>query len=901
MKRTVVLTGSFQYKVPNTLNWDVYAEGTRMEHIGEDIYTLTIKDIPAGEHQYKIAVNSWKENYGQGGILNGFNVILYLYKNSDVTFYYSDKSHHFCDSTQFMPLLGDDKPKLNINEIIYTLEDYNFAGVYSAEVELDKGEYNNLVIRAKEEEIYLPAFNLEAKKKISFFYDSPSKLAYCNAFDRKIDNSLVYYNSASTIYKKPFGAVAEKEDITVKIRAKKNDVEECRLVVIGFEKKYCFNLEKEDCYDDDFDYWYCDFYIEEKGVYKYYFVFSNYYDIKFYGDNDGFLGEGICGDIKDIKPYYITIYDKNFKTPDWMKNAVVYQIFPDRFYDGDTSNRAAQKTGRGFIDYEFYQDWYAIPENPALEHRSDYVGVRGRGIWSNQIYGGDLRGVQEKLDYLQALGVNTIYLNPISKSISSHRYDTTYYKEVDPLLGDIKDFEELVEEAHNRGMHVILDGVFNHVSDDSIYFDKFGKYIKPGQPLGAYQYWSRVYSMMEEYHICQEEAESHVQENFKRQGIYDFHYKDWFKVENRKEHGSYKYEGWYGYDSMPVINDLYDSEYKIHSWAEEIIDGEDANSKFWLRKGSNGWRLDAAEQMSDETWRHFRKAVKRTGCDYAIIGEIWTDGTKYLLGDMYDSLINYRFTNAVLGFIAGRDFGNYEWNGITTVKLLEQIREQYPEDAFYSMFNLVDSHDTQRAISAIDGYKKGEPAIANTPTERAYRLMKLLALFQVTYPGVPCIYYGDETGLPGADDPDNRRAMPWGRGNKELVLWYSTIINIRNKYDIFRNGYMKWINVTTDFIVFARYNGKEQVVVLLNRGGEMRNYTLDISNAVFCTDKLTDAITGREYRIDNGKIFIDIEKEWGTILVTDYQKVIIDEEKLKDAFSPEFTIRSSENYNNYSA
>ena len=232
-----------------------------------------------------------------------------------------------------------------------------------------------------------------------------------------------------------------------------------------------------------------------------------------YADDDGNYGKGMVTDLTNVKPYDLVVYKAGFETPDWMKNAVIYQIFPDRFYNGDTSNDFAQTSSRGEVDYEYISDWNTLPENPEQETEEKMDAYKatgayvGDGNWSNEIYGGDLKGITERIDYLKALGVNVIYLNPVFASISSHRYDTSDYNKIDPILGDLGDFEELTKVAEENGMHVVLDGVFNHVSDDSKYFDRYYKYLEAGtDKIGAYPYWAYVYDTMAEQNVSEDTA-----------------------------------------------------------------------------------------------------------------------------------------------------------------------------------------------------------------------------------------------------------------------------------------------------------------------------------------------------------------------------------------------------------
>ena len=386
------------------------------------------------------------------------------------------------------------------------------------------------------------------------------------------------------------------------------------------------------------------------------------------------------------------------------------------------------------------------------------------------------------------------------------------------------DFEELTRVAEENGMHVVLDGVFNHVSDDSKYFDRYYKYLEAGtDKVGAYPYWAYVYDTMAEQNVSEDTAKDIAKKYFAdNYGITDFSYTEWFNVtqETLKDDNEndvtdniglragktvYGYEGWWGYDSMPVIKATNGSEYQTGNWAEEIIGNDDGTSvgQYWISEGSDGWRLDVANEVSDETWQNFRNSVKAlNNGDAVIIGEIWTDATDYLLGDMYDSVMNYVFRNAVLGYAKGGSASD-------ATAALERIRERYPEEAFYAMMNLVGSHDTTRLLSYLDGIDddrnqkeidKAFPTYKNT-TDTAKQRQYLVAFLQFTYAGAPTIYYGDEIGMTGADDPDDRRAFTWGKGNKDLVTWYAKLADIRSQYSALRTGSVEPIDVNDDAIM----------------------------------------------------------------------------------------------------
>ena len=903
--RKVVLAGTIQ-SVAGEGNWTPGSDKTKLSYDGNGLYSITIKNVPAGSYEYKIAMGSWDENYGQNGAKDGSNIQLTVPKNEDVKFIYSDDSHNIVDSTTYKvvdaTLVGTgiaDKTKL---------KDGNLSGVYSVKVNLKKGEYKDLKLVVDNKEISIDNISItDDSKDVTISYDATTGIVFNDLSSKKIDLSKLYYNSREAMYKSPYGAVPTDSTVTFNLKAAKDDLTKAMLVLVTPEGLNTYDMKKNGSFADDSnsDRWTVDYNAKKIGMYKYYFVISNGSDVKAYGDDDGYFGAGKGDNLGQVKQYDMNIYDKNFKTPDWFKNAVVYQIFPDRFFNGDESNDYLQKFARGNMPYEFYTNWYAVPEDPEIEMKDgkpnpDYKGTKGDGNWSNEMYGGDLKGINAKLNYLQALGVNVLYLNPASKSISNHRYDTTDYGQIDPLLGHMEDFVNLTIEAKKRGMHVILDGVFNHVSDDSVYFDRYAKYIEKGKALGAYQYWSKVYDLVNKDKMTQADAEKKVVADYTAMGITDFHYKEWFVVNNKviddgKPTMHYDYEGWWGYDSMPVVQALNGSEYNVKSWDQEIIDGKDANSRFWLKQGSSGWRLDVANEVSDETWRHFRGAVKEEG-DNVIIGEIWTDASKYLLGDMYDSVMNYRFRGSILNFVSGSDEGGKVISATQSMNELEAMREQYPKEAFEAMLNLMDSHDTQRVISSLDGYKKSQKAVAADPTKEALAKMKMVPLLQMTYPGAPTIYYGDEAGMPGADDPDNRRGMIWGKGNQELVEWYAKLANIRDAYSVLRTGDIVPMTVAADeandVMAYSRNNDSNHALIAVNRKTtDIGGLKLDAS-AIPEGTVLTNVLNPSEtYTVKDSSVTVKVPKQSGVILVASYKAVTVNNSALKDVYDPSFIVK----------
>lgn len=883
--RNVIVAGTLQTLFSGAKAWDPGDQSTRMLYRGEGLYELKIPQMPPGTYEYKIAMGSWNENYGDKGLANGPNIKLTLREKQDVSILYSDKSHRATDSTKYSLSMFGKKIPLYLNQESFYLVDNELNGIFKGEIDLAPGLYKGGYIlfedQGKAEKKLLGDIAILADKKLIVGFDQLTQMIFNNQTEEKIEAKGIYYNSKDLAYKRPFGAVMANHPIQFTIDTFKGAVSEVKLVVRWDNQVKLYDMSKK-AEQGDKDKWQCSFSLEEIGTYQYYFILTNGSDVKVYSDDDGYWGEGTLTELSELKPYGLNIYREDYKTPDWMKQGVVYQIFPDRFLNGNWSNDQAETIGRNQLTYEFYNQWYSIPENPAIMNQANYKGTKGDGQWGNEIYGGDLEGIIQRLDYLKSLGVNVLYLNPIHKSVSNHRYDASDYGKVDPILGTIENFEQLAKELEKRDMRLVLDGVFNHVSDDSIYFDRYKKNIQAGSPIGAYPYWEKVYQIMAEKQVNQTNAEKIARAEFVSQGITDFRYVDWFKIQKEKVEGVHLYEGWWGYDHMPVIQSLNGSESNIDSWRQEIIERDQSIAKYWLQKGSQGWRLDVANEMSDQTWEIFRKEVKAAG-DYAIIGEIWNDASCYLLGNMYDSVMNYRFREAVINYVRSVDDEGNNYDADRLVKELELIRESYPEEAFYAMLNLVDSHDTQRALSFFDGYKKSEKATAEEATAMAKEKMKLLAMIQMTYPGAPCIYYGDEVGMVGADDPDNRRGMLWGKGDKAFVEWYAQLVHIRLSNPVLALGTVEKAKGIGDLFIMNRKYGEEVAVTVVNTGKAKVGYKL-YTEGLLENGQLTDAISGKVYQIKQGILLADIPEKGGLILMNAYHEPQIDYKALAPAY-----------------
>lgn len=458
-----------------------------------------------------------------------------------------------------------------------------------------------------------------------------------------------------------------------------------------------------------------------------------------YGNSAAQLGGE--GKIGSSSSYQISVYDPAYDTPHWMRNGTLYQIMVDRFCNGDP-------TGKLFAlrdDVYHHAHWDEAPHINLTTTRDSYY---------NDFFGGNLEGVRQKLHYLKNLGITALYFNPIFKADSNHKYDTGDYRLIDPMFGTQTDFEALCREAKAMGMHVMLDGVFSHVGDDSLYFNRYGHYDSVG--------------------ACQSTSSP---------------YYPWFRFHDYPD----TYDCWWGFDSLPNINEDYPT------FREFVLTGEDAVVKHWLRAGASGWRLDVADELPMTFLRTLRKEVKRVNPDAAVLGEVWEDASNkiaynkmrsYVLGDTLDSVMNYPLRTMLIDFLLFRC-------PPSEVQLrLTSLMENYPKVFFYSLMNLMGSHDRPRIINILcgassdDDPREERTAFALTPKQRTQgRLRTRLMLRCITaLPGMPCIYYGDETSKEGAGDPFCRGTYPWGQEDLEEIAFFRTLLQARLASPALRTG-----------------------------------------------------------------------------------------------------------------
>lgn len=468
--------------------------------------------------------------------------------------------------------------------------------------------------------------------------------------------------------------------------------------------------------------------------------------------------------------FQLTVTNKDAKTPDFIKGGIFYQIFPDRFYFDKTVSRDNVPSDR-----ILRADWGGTPY---------FLPDENGEITNNDYFCGNLKGIEQKLPYIKSLGVSMIYLNPIFEAHSSHRYNTADYFKIDPLLGTEEDFRNLCKSADKLGIKIMLDGVFSHTGDDSVYFNKKERY----QSLGAYQ-------------SC------------------DSPYYSWYRFRNYPN----EYDSWWNFNTLPTIN-KHDPNYI------EFICGENGVLRYWLRAGASGFRLDVADELPDFFIENIRKAVKAEGEEKLLIGEVWEDASnkeaygvrrRYFLGNELDSVMNYPFKDAILWFLRCKNKEEF-------IDRIETIVENYPPGALHTAMNSLSTHDTERAITVLVGEplngRSREWQSHNTLTldkyEEGIRLLKLAMALQYFLPGVPCIYYGDEAGLQGYRDPFNRGCYPWDNERKDLIEYVIRLGNLRNSSPSLKDGEIKFIDTQPGVVAFSRKANDGETILFLNYENE---------------------------------------------------------------------------------
>jgi len=738
---------------------------------GDGVWTLTVT-LPGGKYEFKVAIDgAWDENYGAGGAPDGPNIgFIVPDEGGDVIFYY--------DRT---------------------------TGEINLGVNVASGP--------------IPALRTERG-------------------DGVIATATLRHDSRSDLYRVPFGAQPTNTDVTLRLRTAANDAEQVTLLWGSVsDGAMRFAPMQVVARDDRYEWWQTTINTGAAlDVLAYGFTISDGGVTVYYADDerhDGGLGRSYTAMPAGDLGWNIYVYDPDFEAPAWARNATIYQIFPDRFRDGDPSNNPT-------ADDWFYPDecggharpispWNSLVPDP--EPYDPNRNPEWYGTYNCTFFGGDLQGVQEKLDYLQSLGVTTIYFNPIFDSPSNHKYDGRDYRQVDDNLAIVGDpeasndfFAQFAAEVAERGMTLILDGVPNHSSSDSPFFDRFDRH----ETVGA----------------CESEAGP---------------YRGWYFFDPARPAGTgacagdVNFRGWFNVATLPQLDTA--NEEVIDNWL-----GEEGIALTWLDlPGVDGWRIDVVPDVVNINPHFFelmRTAVKAAHPDALLISETWREDEARLrvLGDEFDTTMNYRFRSAVLGFL--RD-GNFEDNdgGVPALSATEfeaalrAMQEDYPPAAFATAMNLLSSHDVNRAVRVLDhdgiDFAALEP---NNGFEDGRARLALAAVLQFTLPGAPTIYYGDEVGLvgfgsdAGRDDPYNRQPYPWpdADGYDDLPAWrqqdtellahYQRLGQLRQQHSFLRTG--SWDTLLVDdagLVVFGRKDASGAALIAVNRSATDLPVSFDAS------------------------------------------------------------------------
>ncbi len=576
----------------------------------------------------------------------------------------------------------------------------------------------------------------------------------------------ILFDSKDLTYKKPFGTLTPQQECTLHIHIpssvqatevicvfqQENGSEYCR-----FPMEYGKKLGAYDIFRGKF-------HLTECGLFFYYFQINT--------RTGGFrlFKQGDDTNMEAGDYWQLSCIPADFTTPDWAKGATIYQIFPDRFRRSgrcDLTGKLEPYTVHEYWDEEVV--WKPTDDGKVL---------------NNDFFGGNFKGITEKMDYIASLGTTILYLNPISKSFSSHRYDTGDYKTPDPMLGTEADFCAMCDTAHKRGIRVILDGVYSHTGSNSLYFDKErtfggkGAYCTPDSP---YYSWYTFYQYPNSYH------------------------------------------SWWNFDTLPTVKKM------EPSFVEYIITGEDSVVAHWLRLGADGFRLDVADELPSEFLRLLKARIREIKPDALLIGEVWEDASnkiaydqrrRYFVDGVLDSCMNYPFRAAILNFLKERDDGAALRNTVMS------IAENYPPQVLMCNMNLLGTHDTPRILTALvddfDGSReeKAKRHLSRTQLATAEERLLMASFLQYMLPGSPSLYYGDEAGMEGYKDPFNRRTFPWGRENPELLAHFRCLGKLRRDCLPLQKGDIAFFQSGDHRLGFTRRHDGSALRIYVNRNAD---------------------------------------------------------------------------------
>ncbi len=913
---TVTIAGSLQSELGCGGDWDPGCAATELTYdAADDVWQATF-DVPAGTWEYKAALDgSWDVNYGAHAQPGGDNITLTLASPTTVRFYYQDATHWVTDSVgstivtaagsfqEELGCSGDWQPDCLRSWLqdpdgdgTYTLATTGIpAGSYETKAAIDEGWDENYGQDGTPGGDNIP-FTVTDGQTVTFSYVAATHVLTVAATGAgtpggsdNVQWDGLRHDSRDTLYRTPGGAVAAGTSVTLRLRTFHDDVTGVRLRLYSQrgagQSLLAMTREATDVTcrqtgleDQTCDYWAVTLPNKKADNLWYRFIVTDGTKTVYYADDTAALdgGLGKPSDDQVDHSWALTVHVKGFTAPAWAKDAVIYQIFPDRFGNGSTANDPRTGDVR-YDDPVIATAWGSKPEGFCR----NYVGAttttcpwrygdptptvadleqpRGRDY-----QGGDLAGIDAKLDQLKALGISTIYLNPIFDSGSNHGYDTQDYTKVDPYFGTQKDFDNLVKHAKQRGMRLILDGVFNHLSSDSPFFDRYHHYPTVG--------------------ACESATSP---------------YRSWFTFRKPAagETGTCApstpggedtyYDGWFGFDSIPVLDK------SVAEVQKYFLTSKDSIARKWLKAGAAGWRMDVMGDASfpDGYWETFREVVKKASKDALIVSETWQKDSalmRNLRGDRADTTMNYRLRDAVLGLLAPGPFDSKGFPDSGRIisptefgNRVASLREDYPDAVLYSAMNLLDSHDTARLRWTLTPGQENPADKELNPTNVAagVRATQLASLLQFAMPGAPTVYYGDEIGVTGADDPDDRRAYPWsdqgGSLGQTMQRHYTALAKLRAHTPALREGDLRVLlaDDAAGTVALGRATGKDAAIVLVNRSDAAASVTVPVAGYLPDGTRLrvgfTVGGTAGSVTVTDGAVTTGVPAHGAVVLVAD--------------------------------
>ncbi len=632
--------------------------------------------------------------------------------------------------------------------------------------------------------------------------------------DGQISVADLAHDSRDDLYRTPYGAVPAGTVVTLRLRAAAGDLTEASVRIYDTRAQGQVIIPMAVVARDTtggehgYDYWQVQIPTIRLPTVLYYRFIVRDGTATSYVEDDAALdgGPGQVLQTSADQSWQIDTYEPDFTTPAWAAGATVYQVFPDRYANGNPANdpSASAVPGSGADRYRFgdvygnpilAKAWDQLPEGYCRAYKGAATPCTEQPL-GRDFFGGDLAGLTRHIGDLSSLGITVIYLNPIFAAPSNHRYDTSDYLQIDPDLGTLDDFNALVTAAHAAGIKVVLDGVFNHTSSDSPYFDRSHHYPEVGACESADSPWATWYTLQ--------------------------------PGPPAKCYNGQTYVDWFGFDTLAVLS----ADPAVFAY----FNGPNGVVRHWLAAGIDGWRLDVMNELGTDFMRGLRNAVKAENPNALVLGEEWNDSSPWLLGDQADGVMNYRFRRAVIGLING-DTADPDGSiaGLTPsafAATMEGVREDYPAPAWNALLNLVDSHDTARILWTLTpGQDNRAAKEAAAAVEQGKAKLRQVAALQLTWPGMASIYYGDEVGLTGHDDPDDRRPYPWGSEDQALRAYYQQLAGLRRDHEALRTGDLKFLlaDDSANVLAFGRRTAGEAAVTVLNLSDQQREISIDVS------------------------------------------------------------------------